>query len=418
MRPARVKTHPALYPVMLTYFLDTFGLSMVYPIFSPLFLKPELGLLTGQESFLYRTLLLGFLIAFFPLAQFFGAPLIGEFSDRFGRKRAFFITILGTGIGYCLTALGILLKFLPLLFISRFWTGFFAGNLTICLAAIADMSQDEESRTKNFGLLGAIAGTSFITGIIFAGDLSHPQLHPILGLSFPFWTIACLSLLNLILMIFLFHESHPTKTKFSINLLKGAHNILLAMKMKKNRMIYLAYFSFMMCWVTSMQFLPTFLIKNFAVDPVLITQAFIGIGLIWSLSNFAINPLIARFLHPPKVLIFSLFLLSALLFLSLAPETLFLFLILFLGATFFGALCWTNSLATVSLCTPTEHQGSILGINQSFGAIASIIGPAIGGLVAGHGAHFIYVFTGAVSLLSATFLFIGRKDFPPLLYKK
>lgn len=78
-----------LLPVFLTYFIDNFGLAIIYPIFTPLFLKPHYELFSTEVPTIYKTILLGLLIATFPIAQFFGAPIIGGMSDRVGRKRYF-----------------------------------------------------------------------------------------------------------------------------------------------------------------------------------------------------------------------------------------------------------------------------------------------------------------------------------------
>ena len=73
-------------PCFSDLFLDNFGLAIIYPIFTPLFLKSGHALVPQGLTYLQRTILLGLLIASFPLAQFFGAPLIGQFSDQFGQK--------------------------------------------------------------------------------------------------------------------------------------------------------------------------------------------------------------------------------------------------------------------------------------------------------------------------------------------
>ncbi|MBI3236503.1 MAG: MFS transporter [Chlamydiales bacterium] len=197
---ARLKKHDLL-PVFLTYFLDNFGLAIIYPIFTPLFFQKESFFFDATTTYMQKTILLGLLIGAFPLAQFFGAPLIGQFSDRFGRKRAFYITILGTAFGYTLTAFSILEHFLSLLFISRILTGLCAGNLTICLAAIADRSVDQKIRTKNFGSIAAIGGLSFILAILLGGILSNPEHHPLFHASFTFWITAFLSYINFFFMI-------------------------------------------------------------------------------------------------------------------------------------------------------------------------------------------------------------------------
>lgn len=400
----------ALYPILITYFLDNFGLAVIYPIFSPLFLHAEFGLLPTDATYFQRTILFGFLISTFPLAQFFGAPLIGEFSDRFGRKKAFYITILGTGIGYCFTAVSIQYSWLVLLYISRFWTGFFAGNLAICLAAVSDMSLDEKTRAKNYGLVGGIGGLSFIIAILAGGSLADPKHHDLFAPSMPFWLIFFLSLVNITLMALLFKESHVTQTKKKkLHPIEGIHHILSIIKIKKLKIAYLVFFFFMVSWVTSMQFLPTYLIHIFSADATVILWTFVGIGAVWALANLFINRFLSYRYFPFSTLKTCLLILGVFLLLTLFPEQQTFFLITIFGAVFCAALSWTNCLTVVSFSASNAIQGSILGINQSIGAMASIFGPTIGGLLGGVNTHLVYAFTGLSCLIAFAILFFNRK---------
>ncbi|NGX46933.1 MAG: Tetracycline resistance protein, class B [Chlamydiae bacterium] len=393
------------FPVLLTYFIDTFGLAIVYPIFTPLFLKPQLHLL-GTEDLFQRTFLLGLLIASFPLAQFFGAPLIGGISDRIGRKKVFIGTITGGIIGYLLTGVGIHLRDLTLLWFGRTITGFFAGNLTLCLAAIVDISHTQKERTRNFGWIGVLGGLGFVLAILIGGSFSNPDLNIFFRPEIPFFITGILSGINLLLILRFFRES-KTKPHDKIEILKSLKNIGCAIRSKEMRSIYIVYFLFMLGWVTSMQFLSTYLIDIFNVSINVITLTFVSIGLIWSLANFIINPILSRLIHPSRTFYFGLVFLSLFLFLTLIPhEPLFVFLIHFFIATFAAALSWTNGLATISLNASKLMQGSILGVNQSIVAMASIVGPIVGGLIAGLDIHKLFCFTASCSLLGALLLFI------------
>lgn len=400
----------SLYPVLITYFLDNFGLAVIYPIFSPLFLHTEFGLLPADATYFQRTILFGFLISTFPLAQFFGAPLIGEFSDRFGRKRAFYITIFGTAIGYALTALSIQYSILPLLYMSRFWTGFFAGNLAICLAAVSDMSRDEQTRAKNYGLVGGIGGLSFILAILAGGSLADPRHQNLFEPSMPFWFISFISLVNISLMAILFKESHVTPTKKKkLHPIEGIHHILSIAKIKKLKIAYLVFFFFMTSWVTTMQFLPTYLIHIFSANATVILWTFVAIGAIWALANLLINRYLSYRYLPITTLKVCLLILGFFLLFTLFPEKQTFFLITVFGAVFCAALCWTNCLTIVSFSASSAIQGSILGINQSMGAMASIFGPTVGGILGGVNTHLVYAFTGLSCLTGFAILYFGRK---------
>ena len=386
----------SLFPILLTYFLDNFGLAIVYPIFTPYVLKSTHLILSYSE----RTILLGILIGAFPLAQFFGAPVIGQFSDRFGRKRAFYITILGTAIGYTFTSVSIMEHSFIGLFISRFCTGLFAGNLTLCLAAIADMSSDDVSRTKNFGLIGAIGGLSFVVAIALGGVFSDPDINRHFNPSFPFWVTALLAYINLICMILFFHETHAPVRHPGINPFKSISNIIIGLRSKELRIIYTVNFLFMLSWVASMQFLPSFLLLDFKFEIMETTLCLMMVGAIWFLTNMFINRILAKWFFPGRTLLCCLVLISVSLLFLLFANTPSVFLSLFFLSTACASLCWTNGIATISLKAPASIQGSILGINQSINSFASMLSPIIGGFLMAIQRDAIYLFGGAITLLA------------------
>ncbi|MBS0604717.1 MAG: MFS transporter [Verrucomicrobia bacterium] len=410
------KIKRALFPVLLTYFLDNFGLAIIYPIFTPLLIKSEHSILSYATPYFERNILLGLLIASFPLAQFFGAPIIGQFSDRFGRKRAFYITILGTALGYTLTAVCIMTHSLTGLFISRFCTGLFAGNLTLCLAAIADLSPDDTSRTRNFSLISAIGGMSFIIAIMFGGIFSDPNISSHFNPSFPFWITAILSYINLVCMIVLFHETHKTPRHPGLNPLKGIHNLIQGVQSRELRVIYTVNFLFMLAWVASMQFLPAYLLEHFKFKLGDITLCLMGVGAIWSLSNLIINRRLAKNLYPGQLLLGSLLLLSLSLLFTMMTHGSTTFLIFFFPAVCFASLCWTNGLATISLKAPSAIQGSILGINQSMTSIAAMLSPILGGILTAINQHGVYVF-GGISALAAFCILLSYRAYEHHSYR-
>ena len=402
-----------LFPVILTHFLDNFGLALVYPIFTPLFLRIDLSFLPTSFTPFERSFLLGLTLATFSIAQFFGAPLIGQFSDPYGRKKAFFLTIMGVTIGYYMTGFSLYIHSLGILIFSRIWTGFFAGNLILCLATVADLSPDEKTRTKNFGLLAAFGGLSFIIAIIIGGIFSNPAQHNIFHPSLPFFIAGTLSFINLFMMLWLFKESRPTSPYQHLHFFKGINNIFQALSDHTLRITYIIYFFFMISWTGSMQLFPDILIQLYKLSPIQVSAIFVLIGALWSLSNLIINRLLVKCFHTVKIFRFCLISLSVLLLIEGFPDQLPIFLTLMLVNVCFASLCWSNGLAIISLSAPAEVQGSVLGINQSMTAVASILGPLAGGFLAGIDPHLIYFFTGLCALTSFSLLWMNCGKIPP-----
>ena len=113
-----MREKPSLWLIFFISFLDLMGISIIIPILAPMFLGDN-SFLPTDASFGTRTVILGFLLAIYPLAQFFSAPLLGAWSDKIGRKPVLVFAFTGTMCAHLCVALGIVFGNLPLLFFAR-----------------------------------------------------------------------------------------------------------------------------------------------------------------------------------------------------------------------------------------------------------------------------------------------------------
>ena len=291
------KRRLSFFSILFTFFVDNLGWSIVFPIFAPLFLDPNNILFTHNFTFAYRTAILGFFLAAFPLAQFFGSPILGEFADNIGRKKALIISIFLTFLGYLLTGWSIQEKNLIVLFFARFLTGLFSGNLSVCLASISDLSANESSKAKNFGFLSALGGFSFIIGAFLGGKLSDPSVNKIFSFQFPIWIAAFLSFLNLLFIIFFFRETFIKFFKTKYKPFEGIENIKKALETKGIKKIYLIYFLFVFAWTLLFQFSPVLVIKKFNFSNSQIGDLAAFMGICWIIGSAVVAKILSKFFY-------------------------------------------------------------------------------------------------------------------------
>src|SRR5665213_321552 len=139
----------------------------------------------------------GLLALAYASMQFFFAPIIGNLSDKFGRRPVLLSSLVGFGIDY------LFLSFSPTvwwLFVGRIVAGITGASFTTASAYIADISTPEK-RAANFGLVGVAFGLGFIIGPALGGILGKYNVH------YPFIAAAALALLNAAYGYFILPES-------------------------------------------------------------------------------------------------------------------------------------------------------------------------------------------------------------------
>lgn len=394
--------------VLSLLFLDNLGLTVVYPIFTPLVLKPIYTLLPYEYPLSIRIILLGLLIASFPFAQFIAGPIIGHIADLKGRKFAFILALVGEGVGFFLTGLSVLMMNYSFLFFSRLFTGFFAGNMTICLSAISDMTGDEKSRSRSFGIVSSVVGISFVIAIVIGGTLSNEDLNVFFNSSLPFWAMTVFSLINILIVSLMFRETVTHTAQHPHFFKEGLKELWSILKQENIKYLYGTFFFFMLGWIVSLQFLSSFLIEHFTGTKLAITLTFVGVGLAWCIGNIGINRILIHFFRPGKILFYTLLLSTACLFASSEARSFLLFIHLIIIGGLSASIAWTNCLTLISISAPDYLQGKLLGINQSVATLSMAFAPLFGGMVGEFDIRTIYLFASCSLLISTTILIINK----------
>ena len=132
------------------------------------------------EQFGASPVVIGLLFASFSIAQLIAAPILGDLSDRWGRRPVLIVSLIGTAVSFAMLAVA---DSLAMLFAARIVDGLSGGNITIARAYIADVST-EENRARMYGFLGAAFGLGFIIGPALGGAFSH------ISYTAPIWVAA------------------------------------------------------------------------------------------------------------------------------------------------------------------------------------------------------------------------------------
>lgn len=188
--------------IFITIVIDATGLGIIIP--SLPYLVAETANVTVEQSSAYY----GPVLVSYAVMQFIFAPIMGGLSDRYGRRPILLISLLGLGIDYLFMFFAPTLMWLV---IGRCIAGMFGASFTTASAYISDVSTPE-TRTKNFGLIGAGFGIGFVLGPAIGGFLAE------FGLRTPFLAAAILSLMNLIYGALVLKESLPLEKRRAFSL--------------------------------------------------------------------------------------------------------------------------------------------------------------------------------------------------------
>jgi MFS transporter, DHA1 family, tetracycline resistance protein len=208
-----VQNRNQLFPLLLINFIGTLGFSIVLPFL--VFLVKDFG---------GNAVIFGILYATYPAFQLIGAPILGRWSDNYGRKKILLLSNAGTLTGWIFflvalflpkenifsvnsVLLGTFVITLPLLvlFFARATDGITGGNISVTNAYLADISP-EENRSKNFGKMAISSNDGFIVGPALAGILGSTIYGEIL----PVLAALILSLVTLIVIGLALKEFKPS----------------------------------------------------------------------------------------------------------------------------------------------------------------------------------------------------------------
>lgn len=189
----------SIYFIFITIVLDMLGIGLIIPVLPDVIRRFSVD--PSEVNHLF-----GYFVATYAAMQFLASPVLGNLSDRFGRRPVLLVSLFGASIDYLFMAFAPSLKFL---FVGRVISGLTGASMTVANSFMADIS-DDSNRSANFGLIGAAFGLGFIVGPLLGGALGHFGAH------IPFLAAAALNFINFIFGVFILPESLSFEKRRSI----------------------------------------------------------------------------------------------------------------------------------------------------------------------------------------------------------
>lgn len=202
--------------IFITLLIDVIGLGIIIPVVPKLIQELIHG--DVSEAAKYG----GWLTFAYAITQFLFSPLVGNLSDKFGRRPVLLLSLFGFSLDYLLLAFAPTITWL---FIGRIIAGITGASITTAAAYIGDISTNE-NRAKNFGMIGAAFGLGFIIGPVIGGLLGQ------YGARVPFYAAAILCLFNFLYGYFILPESLSKKHRREFNI-KRANPVGSLISLKK-----------------------------------------------------------------------------------------------------------------------------------------------------------------------------------------
>jgi DHA1 family tetracycline resistance protein-like MFS transporter len=384
----------ALLFIFVTILVDVIGIGIILPIIPDLIME-----LTGEGT--AQAVIYGmWLTTAFAGMQFLFSPVLGEISDRYGRRPILLIALLGLSIDYLIHAWAPTITFL---FIGRFLAGITGASFTVASAYIADISTPEK-KAKNFGLIGAAFGLGFIIGPGIGGFFGE------LDIRLPFYIAAGLTFANFLFGYFFVPESLIPENRRPINPLKMIPGVSL-ISLRNYKGVLLLIFAFFLANLAG-QALPSvwsyYGIERYDWSPQEIGISLMVVGVLVAIAQGFLVGVVVKKIGKQKTVIAGFLLWTVGMFLfsqASQPWMLYAFLIPYA----LGGVAGPTIQGIISNQVSEKEQGNLQGAITGLVSVTAILGQLIFSPV------FYYFirpetetyFPGAAYVLAALFLFIA-----------
>ncbi len=388
MRRVRDITASDMPILFLIVLIDLIGFGLVIPLLP--FYAVRYGAAAPEVTWLLAT---------YSLMQLVAAPLWGRLSDRIGRRPVLMASMAASALAYVWLGAA---DALWMLFAARALAGACAGNIAAAQAYIADITKPEE-RAHGMGMIGAAFGLGFIFGPALGGFLAgnNPATA---NLETPAWVAAGLSFVALCGVLFVLRESHPHERRGLAQPQRRIGLILGSLRRPVLSRLIVIFFLVILAFAAMESIFALWALRQLDWGPETVGYVFAYLGLLSAIMQGGLTRRLTKRYGEEKLLLAGLVLLA--IGLVIVP---FARGLAVLGGAF-AALAIGLGLvqpalnSLISRRAGDGEQGQVLGVTQSVGSLARVIGPPLAGYLfadLGRGSPFL---GGAVIVVLAFFL--------------
>jgi DHA1 family tetracycline resistance protein-like MFS transporter len=359
MKP-ETRSRLTLICILVTILLDMVGLGIIVPVL------PELIEQVSGGNVTQAAVTGGYLVFIYALMQFIFSPVLGNLSDRFGRRPVLLLSLLGLTADYLLMGFAPVIAFL---YLGRILSGIAGAAVATATAYIADITPPEK-RSQRFGLIGAAFGLGFIIGPVIGGELGE------YGPRVPFYAAAGLAFANFLFGVFVLPESLPKERRRKFDI-RRANPFGALLALRQYPVVLWLLLSLFLLSLAGQAFPSvwnffTIEVVNFSTSQIGRALGAFGIGFAIS-QAFLIGPMIKRLGEWTTVLIGLSAAVIAFTGTAFIHTQFGLYGFLMVGALSGLAIPAINGL--ISRQVPDNGQGELQGAVNATNSLASIIGP-------------------------------------------
>jgi DHA1 family tetracycline resistance protein-like MFS transporter len=390
-------------PLYVVVFIGFVGYSLMITVFTPLLLGDGGGLVSADSSTSARTLVLGGLLALYPLAQFFGAPVLGSLSDRFGRRPVLLASLLASACFYGLMALALHLHSLALLAVASLLAGLAEANIAIAQSAVADIAP-AAARSRLFGYVYLSSSLAYVVGPLIGGKLADPGVVSWFAAPIPFLAVAALLVATLVLTAARFRETHTPDRSAPLGVGVAIRNVGAAFARGGLRPVFAANFVLYLAIFGFFRVYPMYLVDHFGMGVGRESEFIAWVAVPIVIANLFLVGRLSKRIDPRRLTVRCGAALAVCLAAVIVPHPEGALWVTLFACALALAICLPSMATLVSEAVGPAEQGRALGTNQSLQVGAEGLSGLAGGGLAAISTALPLPVTGGMALLGSVLL--------------